>query len=165
MPGQNFKQNRDPRSLFRVVAIGVSGVAAGIGLAAGIAAELNPRTVTHEPAADPVVFLPPAIGLTEREHCERLAAKYEAEVEVRLHDGSRVDLLTDEFAIEVDFARKHYEGASQAIFYSQMTGKRPALLLLIVKGEPLQEKALWRSRVVCARCGIRLFVEYIEEKK
>lgn len=53
------------------------------------------------------------------------------ETEVRLHDGSRVDCLTENYAIEVEFAEKAMEGLGQAIHYARITGTDPAILLII----------------------------------
>lgn len=102
--------------------------------------------------------------LDENGHSDRLAPKYAAEREVRLQDGSRVDLLNDEYAIEVDWCTglKWAEGCGQALLYAELTGKKPALLLLY-KGTPANQRCLWRARTVCARAGIRVFVEEVEE--
>ena len=99
--------------------------------------------------------------LNELDHCRRLAPKYSAEMEVRQQDGSRVDLLNDEYAIEVDWARKWAEGIGQASLYAELTGKRPALLLLF-DGSERDQRYLWRARVAAARNGIRVFVEDVE---
>ena len=51
--------------------------------------------------------------------------------EVVLSDKSRVDILSDEYAIEVDFIGRWAESIGQSLFYSEMTGKKPAVLLLV----------------------------------
>lgn len=53
------------------------------------------------------------------------------ETEARLADGTRVDCLTKNYAVEVDFAHKWPEALGQALHYADMTGKRPAVLLII----------------------------------
>ncbi len=108
-----------------------------------------------------IAFFAPEDNLSENDHCVRLAPKYNAEREVRLQDGSRVDLLTDSHAIEVDWARKWAEGIGQASFYAEMTGKQPAVLLLF-DGSERDQRYLWRARVAAARNGIRIFVEDVE---
>lgn len=52
-------------------------------------------------------------------------------IEHRLSDGTRVDCLTPDHAIEVDFAGKWYEGVGQALHYARMTGRSPGVLLII----------------------------------
>jgi len=53
------------------------------------------------------------------------------EIEVTLSDGSRVDCLTNNEAIEVDFSSKWAESIGQALLYAKLTGKSPAVLLII----------------------------------
>jgi len=53
--------------------------------------------------------------------------------EVTLSDRSRVDCLTDTYAVEMDFAGKWAEAVGQALFYASMTGKRPAIVLIMEK--------------------------------
>lgn len=48
-----------------------------------------------------------------------------------LADKTRVDCLTDEYAVEVDFARKWAEAIGQALYYGSVTGKTPAVLLIM----------------------------------
>lgn len=98
----------------------------------------------------------------ELAEARRLAPKYQAAVEVRLWDDTRVDLLSDEFAIEVDWAPKWAESIGQALYYAELTGKKPAVLLLVVD-DPRERKHVYRAQTVCARHGIKLFVERVEE--
>ena len=100
----------------------------------------------------------PAAAETEREACERLAPKYGAEVEVVLWDLTRVDLLTDTEAIECDWPEKHYEAVGQATWYSIVTGKAPAVLLL-VKDAKKEARHIYRATAICERLGIKLYLE------
>ena len=95
---------------------------------------------------------------TEAEWCAELAPKYNAKVEVRLWDKTRVDLLNDTYAIEVDFAKKWAECIGQALYYSAVTGKKPACLLIAEKNS--EERYVYRCQTVCAKHGIKLFVEW-----
>ena len=52
-------------------------------------------------------------------------------VEVRLSDKTRVDCLTDDFAIEFDFAHKWAEAVGQSLHYSFMTNRRPGIVLIM----------------------------------
>lgn len=97
----------------------------------------------------------------ELEQCRRLAPKYEAEAEVQLDDDSRVDLLSDQYAIEVDWAPKWAESIGQSIHYSLLTGKKPAVLLL-VKDPGREWRHLVRAARVCGHLGIMLYVEESE---
>lgn len=47
-----------------------------------------------------------------------------------LIDGTRVDILTEHWAIEIDWAHKWAEAIGQAQFYAKMTERRPGIILL-----------------------------------
>ena len=51
--------------------------------------------------------------------------------EAVLWDMTRVDCLTKDYAIEFDFAKKWAESAGQSLYYSKMTGKPPAVVLIL----------------------------------
>lgn len=51
--------------------------------------------------------------------------------EYRLPDKTRVDCLTEEYAIEFDWAKKWAESIGQAKYYAKMTGKKPAVAIII----------------------------------
>lgn len=51
--------------------------------------------------------------------------------EFMLWDRTRVDCLTKDYAIEFDFAKKWAESAGQALYYGKMTGKKPAVVLIL----------------------------------
>ena len=50
---------------------------------------------------------------------------------VTLWDRTEVDILTDTFAIEVDFSEKWAESVGQSLFYSEMTNRKAGILLII----------------------------------
>lgn len=82
-------------------------------------------------ASFPLLAQDPFELRTERDYQEHVNKIYQGEIEKRLADNTRVDILTDDLAIEVDFAHKWYEAVGQACHYSMMTGKRPAILLIV----------------------------------
>ncbi len=51
-----------------------------------------------------------------------------------LTDKTRVDCLTDEYAIEFDYAKKWAESIGQSLYYAKKTGKKPAVAI-ITNGE------------------------------
>ena len=51
--------------------------------------------------------------------------------EFRLWDATRVDCLTKDYAIEFDFAKKWAESIGQSLYYAKMTGKKPAVVLIL----------------------------------
>lgn len=52
-------------------------------------------------------------------------------MEYVLDDQARVDCLTDEYAIEFDFANKWAEAIGQALYYAKKTGRRPGIVLIM----------------------------------
>lgn len=51
--------------------------------------------------------------------------------EAVLWDMTRVDCLAKDYAIEFDFAKKWAEAIGQSLYYSKMTGKKPAIVLIL----------------------------------
>ena len=51
--------------------------------------------------------------------------------EAVLWDMTRVDCLAKDYAIEFDFAKKWAEAVGQSLYYSKMTGKKPAIALIL----------------------------------
>lgn len=59
-------------------------------------------------------------------------------IEYKLPNKTRVDCLTDDFAIEHDFASKFYEGITQAMYYAMRTGKDAKVVLILKKKSDLR---------------------------
>lgn len=76
------------------------------------------------------------------------------EKEYVLSDRTRVDCLTDEYAIEFDYAKKWAEGVGQSLYYSSMTGKKPAVALILKT--PEDEKYVRRAEA--ANPEIKIFI-------
>lgn len=51
--------------------------------------------------------------------------------EAVLWDMTRVDCLAKDYAIEFDFAKKWAESIGQSMYYAKMTGKKPAVVLIL----------------------------------
>lgn len=100
---------------------------------------------------------------TERQAQDRLHSKYGGKVEHRLWDQTRVDILTDKEAIEIDFARKWAEAIGQAKYYAYVTGKDPAIILLITD-RTRDGNYIYRCQTVCVREGITLYLETLQER-
>ena len=64
----------------------------------------------------------------ERWYQDRWVVENGGTTEYRLDDGKRVDILTDQYAIEVDFAPKFYQAVGQCLLYAARTGKQPGYL-------------------------------------
>ncbi len=82
--------------------------------------------------------------------------------EFELPDKTRVDCLTEEYAIEYDFANKKYEAVGQVLHYAVMTGKKPKIVLIL--DNKYKEKQMYYVRRL-QKIGkvYRFEVEYISE--
>jgi len=65
----------------------------------------------------------------------RVYFKGKAKMEVSVKYG-RIDLLTDDYAIEVDSLEKFHEAIGQVLHYAKETGKKPGIAFFIM--EPKQ---------------------------
>ncbi len=79
----------------------------------------------------------------------------EGQTEVVLEDRTRVDCLTDTYAIEVDFAYKWAESIGQSLYYANMTNRKPAVLLIV---EPNDSRFLARFHNAAEGLGIRVYL-------
>ncbi len=69
----------------------------------------------------------------------------------------RVDILTDDYAIEVDRLSKFHEGIGQALHYATETGKKPGLAIFIVKPEKKHKKKLRYIFNLCSFLDIKIW--------
>ncbi|PHS64317.1 MAG: hypothetical protein COB09_08040 [Thalassobium sp.] len=71
----------------------------------------------------------------EADYVTEYCGYWEGKSEVVLEDRTRVDCLTDDLAIEFDWCKKWAEAIGQALYYSKMTGRMPAIALICSPGE------------------------------
>ena len=74
--------------------------------------------------------------------------------EAVLWDMTRVYCLTKDYAIEFDFAKKWAESIGQALYYSKMTGKAPAVVLILTSPNDYH----YVKRVERLESGIKIFL-------
>ena len=84
-----------------------------------------------------------------------LAELVGGEAEHRLPERTRVDVLTDKYAVEVAWVGKFEEGIGQALRYSYATGKEPVVALGL-KGDWSPEE-LETARRVCRKNRIHVW--------
>lgn len=72
-----------------------------------------------------------------------------ARVEVRQRDNSRVDIVTDSLAIEVDRPHKWTEAIGQSLHYARLTKLKPGIVLIV----PRDAKP--RDWVRCCDCAVQ----------
>ena len=75
--------------------------------------------------------------------------------EVILADKTRADCVTKNYAVEFDFAAKWAESIGQALYYAKMTGKKPAVILIIEK--PSDFKHYKKAEKITGELGIKLW--------
>ena len=83
------------------------------------------------------------------EHCD-------GRTEVTLRDRTRVDCLTDEYAIEFDFAPKWAEAVGQSLHYARMTQRLPAIYIILESAK--ETRFVDRLSPLCDIYGIKLFL-------
>ncbi len=93
---------------------------------------------------------------------------HKGKMEYRLKDGTRVDCLTDKYAVEIDFATKYHECLGQAQHYSARTGKQGACVLIIENPEHMKyvyslRKTIQRKNLHVRALTIKPVIELIEE--
>lgn len=82
-------------------------------------------------------------------------------MEYKNKDFTRVDCLTDVYAVEFDFANKWHESIGQALHYGVMTGKKPKIILILddIKS---QKVYYWRVKNIAKKYDFD--VEYLTNK-
>ena len=90
----------------------------------------------------------------ERVYQDQWCAKAGGVTEYVLDDGSRVDCLTDDYAIEFDFGPKWAEAIGQALYYGIRTARKPGVVLILEREHPAFQRRLFS---VAAKYGIRVW--------
>lgn len=93
----------------------------------------------------------------ERYYQQQFCKEIRGIQEYKLKDGSRVDCLTNDYAIEVDFSNKWSEAIGQSLYYSIMTGKKAGIYLIIENKE--EEKYLYRLNRVAKKFNIKVWTK------
>tara|TARA_B100001964_G_C14157878_1_gene565217 strand:- start:388 stop:927 length:540 start_codon:yes stop_codon:yes gene_type:complete len=110
----------------------------------------KPRRASIEPQKKT-----PPIKRTEKDYQFSWCANAGGLSEYKLKDNSRVDCLTNEYAVEVDFAKKWAEAVGQSLHYAEMTGKKPAIVLIAGKSD---SRHLDRLMKVAKKYQIKVWV-------
>lgn len=99
--------------------------------------------------------------LPEQYYQQEWCNEHRGSMEYRLPDGSRVDCLTEDYAVEVDFASKWAESIGQSLYYANWTAKKPGVVLIIEKKSDFRH--YYKIRKICDIYGIKLW--YTDYKK
>ena len=98
----------------------------------------------------------------ETEWIKCLSKELGGEAEHRTPDGSRVDILTDTEAWEVEHPHKWKEAVGQAHFYALATNRKPGIILLL-KGARNEKVYYLRCLSVCVKTGVELRTHRIDK--
>ncbi|GAA5482077.1 hypothetical protein [Haloferula sargassicola] len=106
----------------------------------------------------PLVTFSAAIGAEhpERWYQEKAAEKLGGKMEVRVPDG-RVDIVTDEYAIEVEFASKWKNAIGQALWYAMQTNKKAGIVVIIKNAKDAGDAIRLESVIEHNRLPIRVW--------
>ena len=92
----------------------------------------------------------------EKYYQTQLCNELDGVMEQSLLDRTRIDCLTDEYAIEVDFSKKWAESVGQALYYAEMTGKKPAVGLIVRETEK-DKRHMKRLKILTDKYGIKIY--------
>lgn len=92
----------------------------------------------------------------ERYYQQAWCQEHQGQAEVVLPDGARVDCLTETHAVEVDFAPKWAESIGQSLYYAQVTGKKPGVVLIMER--PGDERHRLRLDSLAPDLGITIWL-------
>lgn len=70
------------------------------------------------------------LAVSEAEYIQLIQQHLGGQIEVPVTDG-RIDLQTDSYAIEVEFARKWKQAIGQALYYGMETNLQPGIVLIL----------------------------------
>jgi len=93
----------------------------------------------------------------ERDYRDSIQAILGGTVEYRVESG-RVDLLTDQYAIEVEFANNWKSAIGQALWYGLQTNKMPAIILVKKKATDYKYVIQLGSALDYAKLNIKTWV-------
>lgn len=91
----------------------------------------------------------------EEQWRDALAAKLHGTVEHRIPWG-RVDVLTGDWAIELDYATKWHEALGQVIHYGMATERQGVMALIDADGD--QQARIDYAEAVAAKHGIKVII-------
>lgn len=91
-----------------------------------------------------------------------IAQEWHGEAEHQCPDGSRVDVLTDTTAYEVEWPEKWAQSIGQAVFYRAATNRKGGVVLLMGRQPKKVELVYYlRCLTACRECGLELLVENV----
>jgi hypothetical protein len=114
---------------------------------------------TDNPVLIPVIQLTVGDPSLEKNWVESFRQKINGHTEVPIVNG-RVDIVTDCYAIEIDFFHKWQEGIGQALHYGDVLGKIPTLALIDDESKSKLDhlSQLKYIEALCTKKGVKLLL-------
>ena len=100
----------------------------------------------------------------EAYYIKKLADQLDGETE-KIIKGGRIDILTNEHAIEVEWAPKWKESIGQALWYAQHENKKPRIILLLKKDTDRNYFVRLNTALVYAKLNIETNYIKLYERK
>ncbi len=97
----------------------------------------------------------------EKFYADRWCFSHQGEREVLLPDYSRVDCVTRDYVIEVEFARKWAEAVGQVLYYGAKSGRKKGIVLILERAK--DKKYLRRLKTALRRNHVYIKIWTIHE--
>ena len=156
------KSHRSARIIAGLLLAGLIALLASLGVQLpGVAGPRDGATASPAQLAAgaivPVIHLnvPPAAN--EAAWTTALAQYLAGQPEARVEFG-RIDVLTDTYAIEIDFLRKWKEGVGQSLHYAAQTGKTACLALIVDEFNDEAQREIAYIDKLCTEKSIKLIL-------
>ena len=91
----------------------------------------------------------------EKQYQEKWCLENSGKLEVVLKSGERADCITEEYAIEFDFAKKYTEAIGQSLLYSIEANKKAGIVIILEN--KTDEKYLKRLHIVADVYDIKVW--------
>jgi hypothetical protein len=94
----------------------------------------------------------------ERDYQKIFCKNLNGKIEYRLIDRSRIDCLTSEYAIEIDYGKKWAEAIGQSLYYSYMTNRKAGIGIIVDLKSKSDSRYLKRLYEVTKKLNIKVFI-------
>ncbi len=89
-------------------------------------------------------MLPYQVFALEKDYAKPFCESVNGIQEYVLSDKSRIDCLTKDYAVEVEFAKKWAEAIGQSVYYGLMINRKPAIAIIIDKNDKRYTNRLYK---------------------
>lgn len=96
------------------------------------------------------------LKMKESYYQDKFAEIIHGQKEIVLDDKARVDIVTDSFAIEVDFAEKWAESIGQSLYYAEELNKKAGVLLIV--NDTLDDRYIKRLMTIAMKYDITVWL-------